>query len=119
VDEKSLPFEEAPFGLIGLESALPLYAEALVATGAIKWPRLIALMTLEPAKLCNLDAHGLGMLRVGGPADVTIIDPALKWTLTREQIKGRSENTPFLGRKLTGRAIATIVGGLVRSEVAR
>jgi dihydroorotase len=119
VDEKSLPFEEAPFGLVGLESALALYAEALVETGAITWPRLIALMTLEPARLCGLEARGLGMLKVGGPADITIIDPEAKWTLTEAELKGRSVNTPFLGRKLKGRAIFTIVDGEVRSEIAR
>jgi dihydroorotase len=119
VDEKSLPFEEAPFGLVGLESALALYAEALVETGAITWARLIALMTLEPARLCGLEARGLGMLKVGGPADITVIDPEAKWTLTEAELKGRSVNTPFLGRKLKGRAIVTIVDGEVRSEIAR
>jgi dihydroorotase len=119
VDEKSLPFEEAPFGLVGLESALALYAEALVETGAITWARLIALLTLEPARLCGLEARGLGMLKVGGPADITVIDPEAKWTLTEAELKGRSVNTPFLGRKLKGRAIVTIVDGEVRSEIAR
>src|SRR5262249_37757113 len=66
VHEKALPFEEAPFGIIGLETALPLYAEALVHTGLIGWPRLIALMTIEPARLCGLESRGLGMLKVGG-----------------------------------------------------
>jgi len=115
-DEKARPFAEAPFGIIGLESALPLYAEALVETGAIDWPRLIELLTVEPAKLCRLDRHGLGSLRAGGPADVTIIDPDLEWTLTRDELAGRSHNTPFLGRRLRGRAIAAIVGGVIRTE---
>lgn len=117
-DEKSLPFEEAPFGMIGLETALGLYAEALVHSGAISWPRLIELLTLAPARLCNLDARGLGALRPGGPADVTVIDPALRWKVSPADLKGRSSNTPFLGSKLRGRAVATIVAGQVRYNLA-
>jgi dihydroorotase len=118
-DEKALPFEEAPFGLVGLEAAVPLYAEALVQSGAISWPRLIALMTTEPAKLCNLTQAGLGSLKVGGPADVTVIDPERQWTITLEDLKGKSKNTPFLGRKVRGRAVATIVDGNVRFRLPR
>lgn len=118
-DEKSLPFEEAPFGLVGLETALPLYAEALVHSGALGWPRLIALMTVEPAKLCNLAAAGLGSLRVGGPADVTVIDPDQQWTISLDDLKGKSKNTPFLGRKVRARAIATIVDGALRFRLPR
>lgn len=114
--EKTRPFAEAPFGIIGLECALPLYAEALVHTGAIDWPRLIELMTLEPARLCRLDRLGLGSLQAGGPADVTLIDPELEWTLTEDELAGKSSNTPFLGRTLTGRAVGVVVGGRVRLE---
>lgn len=114
-EEKALPFEEAPFGIVGLESALALYAEALVATGAISWPRLIALMTIEPARLCGLDApHGLGRLAAGGPADITIIDPDLSWTIHAADTASRSRNTPFDGRQVRGRAVATVVAGQVR-----
>lgn len=115
-DEKARAFAEAPFGIIGLESALALYAEALVETGAIGWARLIELLTVEPAKLCGLDGRGLGRLRVGGPGDVTVIDPSLEWTLTRGELAGRSHNTPFLGRRLRGRAVLAVVGGLIRME---
>jgi dihydroorotase len=111
--EKALPFEEAPFGIVGLESALPLYAEALVRTGLIGWPRLIALLTIEPAKLCNLDQRGLGRLAVGGPGDVTIIDPEARWTIRSGDLKSRSTNTPFDGREVQGRAVCTIVAGRV------
>jgi dihydroorotase len=117
-DEKAQPFEDAPMGLIGLESALPLYAEALVTSGAISWTRLIELMTVTPAALCGLDAVGLGRLSVGGVGDVTLIDPGMRWTLTRETLRGRSWNTPFLGRTLTGRAVMTIVGGRIVYELS-
>lgn len=113
-DEKSLPFEDAPFGLIGLESALGLYHEALVKSGVIGWPRLVRMMTLEPAVLCGLDACGLGMLRVGGPADITLIDPEAAWTFGRESVRGTSANSPFFGRKLRARAVLTMVHGEVK-----
>ncbi|MBQ71563.1 MAG: dihydroorotase, partial [Planctomycetaceae bacterium] len=79
--EKAEPFEQAPLGIIGVECALPLYAEALVASGAVDWPRLIALMTIEPARLLGLDSEGIGRLQVGGPADLTVIDPTCEWTI--------------------------------------
>jgi dihydroorotase len=102
-----------------LETALPLYAEALVHTGLIDWPRLIALMTIEPAKLCGLDRQGLGQLKVGGPGDVTIIDPEAEWTIRASEFASRSKNTPFDGRRAKGRAEVTIVGGRVVFERKR
>lgn len=115
-EEKALPFEEAPFGIVGLEFALPLYAEALVTTGLIGWPRLIALMTAEPAKLCGLDRAGLGSLQVGAPADVTVIDPDRPWVIRAAEFKGRSRNMPFEGRNVRGRAELTVVAGVVRHD---
>jgi len=111
--EKAMPFEEAPFGFVGLETALPLYAEALVETGLIGWPRLIELLTVHPARLCGLEAQGLGRLQAGGPADVTLIDPNAEWTVSESDLAGKSRNTPFLGRRLRGRAVATVVGGRI------
>ena len=113
-DEKARPFADAPFGIIGLETALALYAEALVHSGAVGWPRLIALLPLEPARLCALDRQGLGRLETGGPADVTLIDPDLEWTISEDDLRGLSRNTPFLGRRVCGRAVGTIVDGRVR-----
>ncbi|MEM1185403.1 MAG: dihydroorotase [Planctomycetota bacterium] len=117
-DEKNAPFADAPFGIIGLELALPLYAEALVHSGLIDWPRLIALMTTEPAKLCNLDRLGLGELKVGGPADITIIDPDAEWTVSPDTLAGKSVNTPFMVRTLKARAIRTICRGVARSSLS-
>lgn len=116
VEEKARPFEEAPFGIIGLETALALYAEALIKPGVIDWPRMIAMMTIEPARLCGLNRLGLGTLAVGGPADVTVIDPEMEWTVRLEDLEGKSRNTPFLGRRLKSRSVATIAGGHVRHE---
>ncbi len=121
-DEKNQPFTDAPFGIIGLETALPLYAEALVDSGAIGWPRLVELLTLEPARLCNLDRttrgnDGLGELFIGGPADVTIIDPDQDWSISETDLHSKSRNTPFLGRQVKGRAVMTVVAGEVVHEL--
>ncbi|MEO1534864.1 MAG: dihydroorotase [Planctomycetota bacterium] len=117
-DEKQLPFGEAPFGIIGLESAVAGYAEALVESGLIDWPRLIELLAINPARLCNLDREhrgddGLGELRVGGPADITVIDPDHGWTFDESALAGKSANSPFLGRSFNARPVLAVVGGRV------
>lgn len=112
--EKALPFEEAPLGIVGVECALPLYVEALVDSGAIDWPRLVAMMTLEPAKLLGVDGDGLGRLAVGGPADITVIDPTLPWKIDAARFASKARNCPFDGRQVRGRAVMTMVDGRVR-----
>ena len=112
-EEKELEFANAPMGIIGLECALPLYVQALVTPGHISWQRLIELMTINPARIAKLDK---GTLAVGADADVTIIDPALQWTIDRDRFASKSRNCPFHGRAVVGGAVATIVGGNVRWE---
>lgn len=113
-ERKALEFEDAPFGIVGLESALPLYVKALIEPGHIDWPRLIELMTINPARLCGLDAQGLGSLTPNtSPGDITIIDPNETWTIRATELAGKSSNTPFDGWTVTGRARMTIVGGRV------
>lgn len=115
-DEKRNPMSEAPFGIIGLESAFSLYHKALVETGHIDMPKLIELMTINPAKLCNLDTCGIGSIAVGGAADLTLIDPDHHWTLSEDHLVGKSVNTPFLGWELSARPVMTIVNGQIRWE---
>tara|TARA_R110002096_G_scaffold435816_4_gene663224 strand:+ start:32139 stop:33476 length:1338 start_codon:yes stop_codon:yes gene_type:complete len=115
-DEKRNTMSDAPFGIIGLESALGLYHKALVETGVIEWPKLIELLTINPAKLCGLDEQGIGSIAVGGPADLTLIDPSHEWTLTDEDLVGKSSNTPFLGWTMQTRAVLTVVAGNIRYE---
>lgn len=112
-ERKALEFEAAPFGIVGIETALPLYIKALIEPGVIDWPRLVAMMTIEPARLCGLDKQGYGSLHVGDPGDVTVIDPESDWTIQAADLVGRSKNTPFDGWKVKGRAAATIVAGEV------
>jgi len=107
--EKEVEFDQAPFGIVGLETELGLFIDLLVHKHrTIDIARLIEMYTLEPAKLLKLDA---GTLSVGVPADVTLIDPKLEWTVRNDQFQSASRNSPFDGWKLKGRAVRTIVGG--------
>jgi dihydroorotase len=115
-ESKDVPFDSASFGIIGLETALALYAKALVEDGVIGWPRLIELLTIEPARLCGIDSQGLGSLKIGGPADITVIDPTAAWKISEDAFAGQSTNSPFVGWDVKGRAVATVVGGLVQME---
>jgi len=110
-DEKMQEFERCPFGIIGLECALPLYVQALVNPGHISWLKLIDLMSTQPAKIVQLDR---GSLRIGSIADVTVIDPNAQWTIDLSKFHGKSRNCPFNGWKVQSRAIATIVDGQVK-----
>ncbi len=107
--EKEVEFIDAAFGIIGLETALPLALE-LVREGFLTPARLVEVMSLNPARLLNLPA---GDLTPGRPADVTIVDPELQFTLRPEDSRSLSRNSPFWNRPFTGRAVHTIVGGRV------
>ncbi len=107
--EKEVEFDVAPFGILGLETELGLFMDILVhKKRAISVPRLIAMLTVEPARLLGLDR---GTLTVGAAADVTLIDPNLEWTVDRNASASLSRNTPFHGWELKGRAVRTIVAG--------
>ncbi len=93
-EEKELEFPSAPFGILGLECALPLYIKALVTHGHITWSKLIELMTIASAKIAKLEK---GTLEVGADADVTLIDPEMSWTIDKNQFHSRSRNCPFHG----------------------
>ncbi len=111
-EEKELEFASAPFGIIGLDCALPLYIKALIESGAIDWPQMIAMMTINGAKLCGLS--GKGTLAAGADADVTVIDPRESWTIDVKEFASKSRNCPFHGWTVTGRAVTTIVAGRVK-----
>jgi len=110
---KSLSFAEAPFGFSCIECALALYIKALIQDGVLDWPAMLRMMTIEPARLVNLDRLGYGSLPVGAPADVTVIDPAHEWTITPEHFISRGRNCPFSGWRVQGHAVATIIGGTI------
>lgn len=109
-DEKALEFDQAPFGITGLETAVGL-AFDLVNQGVIDLERLISLCATNPARIFNLEQRGT--LAENAHADVTILDPACEWVFDVASSKSKSRNTPFHGRSMTGAAVATIVGGRV------
>lgn len=107
-DEKEQAFEDAPNGVVGLETAVGLSFTELVHAGLIGLPTLIERMSCAPARAMSLPG---GTLAPGSIGDVTLIDPELEWTVDPEQFLSLSRNTPFGGRRLRGRAVRTIVGG--------
>ena len=107
--EKEVEFDAAPFGIVGLETELGLFLDLLVHKHRkIDIARLIEMYTVAPAKLLKLTA---GTLAVGAPADVTLIDPDLEWTVKIDKFESVSRNSPFEGWKLKGGAVRTIVRG--------
>jgi len=110
-DEKSLEYDKAPFGIIGLETAVGLAFNELVHKGIIDLVRLVELCSRNPARIFRLE--GRGTLAPGSIADVTIIDPELAWTYTNSESRSRSTNSPFDGWHFIGGTVATIVGGKI------
>ena len=107
--EKEVEFDAAPFGIVGLETELGLFIDLLVhKSHTIDVPRLVAMLTINPARLLGLTA---GTLSLGAPGDVTLIDPEMEWTVDPESFQSASRNTPFAGWNLKGRAVRTIVAG--------
>ncbi len=107
--EKDVEFEDAAFGMIGLETALPLVLE-LVRAGMLTPAALVTRMSVAPAAAFGLSG---GTLADGVRADVTVIDPEATWTVDAVALRSRSRNTPFSGKTLQGRAALTVVGGTI------
>jgi len=107
-DEKGLEFDQAPFGITGLETAVGL-AFDLVHSGLIDLERVVQMCSTNPARIFNLADRG--SLKANAHADVTILDPQLEWVFDVTRTKSKSRNTPFNGRSMHGAAVATIVGG--------
>jgi dihydroorotase len=110
-EKKAREFDQAPNGIVGLETFLPLCVTHLVEKGHLTWSQMIEKMTVNPAKVLGIDR---GTLVDGAVADVTVIDPAVKWTIDVTQFKSKSRNCPYHGWPVTGKAVATVVGGQVR-----
>ncbi len=109
-DAKEREFDDAPNGIIGLETALGLAVTELVEAGLLSLADLVTRMSVMPARIFNLPG---GSLAPGAAADVVILDPAAEWTVRPEDFFSKSRNTPFAGRRLKGRAETTIVRGQV------
>jgi dihydroorotase len=110
-NEKNQEFDYAPFGITGLETALGLSISVLHAKHKVPLSRIVELLSTNPARVMGLE--GRGTLKAGAHADVTIFDPAKKWTYAAAASKSKSKNSPFDGWKMQGRVVATLVGGFV------
>jgi dihydroorotase len=110
--EKNAEFDRAPFGTTGLETALGLAISVLHVRHKIPLQRIVELLTLNPARVMGLE--GRGTLVEGSHADVTIFDPAKKWTFRAADSVSKSKNSPFDGRQMQGKVVATIVGGVLK-----
>jgi dihydroorotase len=110
-EKKMRELDQAPNGIIGLETLLPLCVVALIEPGHLTWPELIAKLTINPARVLGIDRGTLG---IGKIADVTVIDPKAEWTIDPTKFKSKSRNCPYAGWKVRGRADAVLVGGQIK-----
>src|SRR5262249_50530196 len=107
-DEKQVEFDHAPFGIIGLETAVSLCFDRLIHAGVIRVSRIVELLSVNPARILNVPG---GSLSDGAPADISILAPDLAVTVDARRMRSKSKNTPFDGWQLRGGVAATIVGG--------
>jgi len=109
--EKRQPFELAPFGISGFETALGSLM-GLVHRGELELATLITKLTIEPSKILG-QKYGPGTLAVGSAADVTILDPSREWTVDTSRFASKGKNTPLAGERLKGKVMVTIYGGKI------
>jgi dihydroorotase len=109
-DEKGVEFDRAPFGIIGLETAVSLCFDRLVHRGVIGVARLVELLSVNPARILHVAG---GSLSEGAPADVTLLAPDLAVTIAAARMRSKARNTPFDGWQLRGGVAATLVAGRV------
>ncbi|HWY85107.1 MAG TPA: dihydroorotase [Gemmataceae bacterium] len=110
-EKKLRELDLAPFGIIGLETLLPICVIALIEPGHLTWPQLIQKLTLNPGRILGIER---GTLRPEADADVTIIDPRAEWTIDVKRFRSKSRNSPFGGLKVRGRAQAVVLAGEVK-----
>lgn len=111
LEKKMQELDRAPFGIVGLETALALVVTQLIEPGHLTWPQALEKMTINPAKVLGIPK---GTLRIGADADVTIIDPRKSWVVDPARFRSKSTNSPFAGWKLRGRAETVIVSGRIK-----
>ena len=111
--EKAREFELAPFGMTGIETSVGLIVSKLVNTGVISWNRMVELMSVNPRRIIGIERVAL---EPGSRADLTVIDPDLKWTVTEDEFESKAKNSGFLGWELTGRVTDVYVAGYATME---
>jgi dihydroorotase len=107
-EKKMQELDLAPFGMVSLETTLPLVITKLIEPGHLDWLTALAKLTINPARVLGLNK---GTLAIGADADVTILDPDVKWTVEPDKFRSKSSNTPLAGMKLRGKAVQVLVGG--------
>ncbi len=110
-EKKMREIDQAPFGIVGLETLIPITVTSLIETGHLAWPEVIRKLTVNAAQLLGIPK---GTLRAGADADVTIIDPDVRWTIDPTKFRSKSRNTPFGDWKVRGRAHTVVVAGEIR-----
>jgi dihydroorotase len=110
-EKKMQELDRAPFGVVGLETALGLVITKLIEPGCLDWPTALAKLTVNPARILGIPK---GTLAIGADADITVIDPGVRWRVDPRDFRSKSRNTPFAGMELTGRATTVIVDGEIR-----
>jgi dihydroorotase len=116
LEKKMRELDQAPFGIVGLETALGLVVTRLIEPGHLDWPTALAKLTVNPARILGIDK---GTLRLGADADITIIDPLVSWTVDPARFRSKSKNTPFAGWELHGWADTVLVAGQVKFSRAK
>ncbi len=112
LDEKDVEFNVAMNGIIGLETSLPLSLK-LVEEGVLTLNQMVEKMSCNPSNILALDR---GTLKVGAAADITVIDPSFEWVVEADKLASKSKNSPWLGHKMKGAAVATVVAGNLKFE---
>ena len=107
--EKNVAFEQAPFGIVGLETAVPLTLR-LIQQGILTWPDAVRKLSYLPATLLGVAG---GVLREGSVADLAMLDPEYSYVLKAEEMRSKSKNSPFIGRSMKGINVMTMVGGRI------
>jgi dihydroorotase len=112
-EKKMRELSQAPNGIVGLETLVPICVMALIEPGHLTWPQLIEKLTINPARVLRVDR---GTLKPGADADVTVIDPIAEWTIDPNRFRSKSRNCPYAGWKVRGRAHVVVVGGEIKFE---
>jgi dihydroorotase len=108
--DKDHAFADAAFGMLGLQTALGVVAQAMVSTGELDWAGVADRMSVRPAAIGRLTGHGAA-IEIGAPANLTLVDPSAAWTVDPAALASKSRNTPFAGRTLPARVVATLLRG--------
>ncbi|MFO0864332.1 MAG: dihydroorotase [Gemmataceae bacterium] len=111
VEKKMRELDQAPFGIVGLETLLPLCVSALIEPGHLTWLQLLEKLTTRPAQIMGIER---GTLHPGADADIAVINPSIAWNIDVNAFRSKSRNSPFDGRRVSGRAHAVILGGELR-----